>query len=58
MIEFKIPIQLSTCFVLPSISNPCGYSGLTFQLLVKKKNNKSEYDILASGGRYDSMVTQ
>lgn len=55
-IEFKIPIQLYTSFVLPSISNPYDYSGFMFQLLVRRKNNKNEFDILASGGRYDSMV--
>lgn len=55
-VDFKIPIQLSTSFVLPTISNPYEYSGFIFQLLVRRKNNKNEYDILASGGRYDHMV--
>lgn len=56
LIDFKIPIQLATSFVLPIISNPFEYSGFMFQLLVRSKNNKNEYNILASGGRYDNMV--
>ena len=56
IIDFKIPIQINTSFVLPVISHPYEYSGFTFQLLVQRNKKKSEYDILASGGRYDKLV--
>jgi hypothetical protein len=56
VVDIKIPIQVATSFVLPIISNPYEYSGFMFQLLVRRKSNKNEYDILASGGRYDAMV--
>lgn len=40
-----------TSFVLPLENN-----GFMFQLLVRRKKKHNEYDILASGGRYDAMV--
>jgi serine/threonine protein kinase len=52
----KIPLVLSTSFVLPLISHPYEYSGLMFALLVQKKKKKEEYDIIASGGRYDKLI--
>jgi histidyl-tRNA synthetase len=56
IMDLKFQVMLSTSFVLPIISNPYEYSGFVFQLLVRCKNNINEYDILASGGRYDNMV--
>ena len=56
IIDFKIPITVSTSFVLPAISHPYEYSGFVFQLLIQKNKKKNEYDILASGGRYDKLV--
>lgn len=55
-IGLKIPLVLSTSFVLPLISHPYEYSGLMFALLVQKKKKKEEYDIIASGGRYDKLI--
>ena len=54
----KIPIVLSCSYVLPMISLPYEYNGFLFQLLVRSKHNKHEYDILASGGRYDKLIAQ
>jgi serine/threonine protein kinase len=53
---FKMPVFVSTSFVLPVISHPFEYSGFVFQLLIQRKKTV-EYDILASGGRYDKMIT-
>lgn len=63
IIDFKIPIVFSTSFVLPIISHPYEYSGFIFQLLIEKKKEKkrenkdSEFHILASGGRYDKLIS-
>ena len=57
LLEFKTPMVVSAGFVLPHISHPSEYSGFIFQLLVRRKKNKQEYDILASGGRYDKLVS-
>lgn len=56
IMDFKIPIIFSSAFVLPVVLHPSEYSGFIFQLQVRRKN-KYEYDILASGGRYDSLVS-
>lgn len=56
IIDFKIPITVSTSLTLPVISHPYEYSGFIFQLLIQKKRKKNEFDILASGGRYDKLV--
>lgn len=58
LIDLKIEVNLSPSFVLPVISHPYEYSGFVFQLLIRRKNNKNEYDILASGGRYDNMINK
>lgn len=55
IMDIKIPIVFSPAFVLPVILHPSDYSGFIFQLQVRRKN-KNEFDILASGGRYDSLV--
>ena len=48
--------MLSTSFVLPVIAHPYEYSGIMFELLMQKKKKKEDYEILASGGRYDKLV--
>lgn len=57
-IDLKVQLVISPSFVLPVISHPYEYSGFLFQLLVRRKNNRYEYDILASGGRYDQMISK
>ncbi len=47
---------MSASLTLPTISHPCQYSGFIFQLLIQKKK-KNEFDILASGGRYDKLIS-
>ena len=56
IIGLKFPVVFSTSFVLPAIAHPYEYSGFMFQLLIKKKKNNDEYDILANGGRYDKLI--
>ncbi len=56
IIGLKIPLYLSVSFTMPLIAHPAQYSGLIFQLLIQKKKIKDEYDILASGGRYDKLI--
>ena len=56
IMDIKIPIVFSASFVLPVVLHPSEYSGFIFQLQIRRKN-KNEYDILASGGRYDSLVS-
>jgi hypothetical protein len=60
IIDFKVPISVTTSFVLPIISHPYEYSGFIFQLLIEKKNRekKMEYHVLASCGRYDKLVSK
>ncbi|RMZ99580.1 Eukaryotic translation initiation factor 2-alpha kinase 4 [Brachionus plicatilis] len=57
IMDIKIPIVFSPAFVLPVILHPSDYSGFIFQLQVRRKN-KNEFDILASGGRYDSLISK
>lgn len=58
IIDFKVPIVLTTSFVLPNISHPYEYSGFIFQIQIeKKKERKLEYHTLASCGRYDKLVS-
>lgn len=57
IIDFKIPITVSTSLTLPVISHPYEYSGFIFQLLIQKNKRKNEFDILASGGRYDKLIS-
>jgi eukaryotic translation initiation factor 2-alpha kinase 4 len=56
LLGLKFPVVFSTSFVLPSIAHPFEYSGFMFQLIIKKKRNNDEYDILANGGRYDKLI--
>jgi histidyl-tRNA synthetase len=58
IIGLKIQIIFSCSFVMPLVSLPYEYDGFIFQLLVRRKSNKNEYDILASGGRYDKMINK
>lgn len=57
ILDLKIPVILSPAFVLPRISHPFEYSGFVFQLQVLRKSKRKEYEILASGGRYDDLVS-
>jgi translation initiation factor 2-alpha kinase 4 len=57
-VGFKIPLIYSCSFVMPLVSLPDEYNGLMFQLLVRRKNNRNEYDILASGGNYDKLISK
>ncbi len=54
--EPKYEINVSTSFVLPLIANPFEYNGLMFALYRRKKK-KNDHEILASGGRYDRLVS-
>jgi histidyl-tRNA synthetase len=54
--NLKVPITVSISLTLPVITHPCEYSGFVFQLLVQKDKSKNEFDILASGGRYDKLI--
>ncbi len=56
LLGIKFPVVFSPSFVLPTIAHPFEYSGLMFQLIIKKKRNNDEYDILANGGRYDKLI--
>jgi histidyl-tRNA synthetase len=58
IIGLKIQIIYSCSYVMPSVSLSNMYDGFIFQLLVRRKSNKNEYDILASGGRYDKMISK
>ncbi len=58
ILEFKIPVVMATSYVLPIDAQPREYDGFVFQLMVRRKNNKHEYDILATGGRYDKLIAK
>jgi len=51
-----VPITVSASLTLPLITHPFEYSGFVFQLLVQKNQSKNEFEILASGGRYDKLI--
>lgn len=56
--DLKFTINLSASLVLPLMYHPYEHDGLIYQLLIKRKAKKTrfDYDLIASGGRYDKLV--
>ena len=55
LLDSEFPIYFTPSFVLPASAHPYEYSGVMFELFVLK--NEHEYDVIATGGRYDKLVS-